>query len=65
MMPRTFEHGVPETVHLTDKNFDEVLVATKGLVMATEIARDHPGFAYPFNSFGRHHSASRCRHRSE
>src|SRR3989442_6429518 len=33
MMPRTFEHGVPETVHLTDKNFDEVLVATKGLVM--------------------------------
>ena len=33
MMPRTFEHGVPETIHLTDKNFDEVLVATKGLVM--------------------------------
>src|SRR5438094_3885515 len=33
MMPRTFERGVPETVHLTDKNFDEVLVATKGLAM--------------------------------
>src|SRR6267378_236643 len=33
MMPRTFEHGVPVTVHLTEQNFDEVLVATKGLVM--------------------------------
>ena len=33
MMPRTFEHGVPETVHPTEQNFDEALVATKGLVM--------------------------------
>src|SRR3989442_1000360 len=33
MMLRTFEHGVPVTVHLTEQNFDEALVATKGLVM--------------------------------
>jgi thioredoxin 1 len=33
MMPRTFEHGVPETVHLTEQNFDEALIANKGLVM--------------------------------
>jgi thioredoxin 1 len=33
MMLRTFEHGVPVTVHLTEQNFDEVLGATKGLVM--------------------------------
>ena len=32
-MPRAFEHGVPETVHLTEQNFDEVLVAIEGLVM--------------------------------
>jgi thioredoxin len=25
--------GVAETIHLTERNFDEVLVATKGLVM--------------------------------
>ena len=25
--------GVTETIHLTEKNFDEVLVATEGLVM--------------------------------
>jgi len=33
MMPRTFEHGVPETVHLTEQNFDEALLANEGLVM--------------------------------
>ena len=33
MMPRTFEHGVPETVHLTEQNFDEALIANEGLVM--------------------------------
>ena len=33
MMPRTFEHGVPETLHLTEQNFDEALIATEGLVM--------------------------------
>src|SRR2546422_11679277 len=33
MMPRTFEHGVPETVHLTEQNFDEALIADQGLVM--------------------------------
>ena len=33
MMSRTFEHGVPETVHLTEHSFDEALIVTKGLVM--------------------------------
>ena len=33
MMPRTFEHGVPETVQLTEQNFDEALLANEGLVM--------------------------------
>ena len=32
-MPRTFEHEVPETVHLTEQNFDEALIANEGLVM--------------------------------
>ena len=33
MMLRTFEHGVLETVHLTEQNFDEALIANEGLVM--------------------------------
>src|SRR2546422_1935590 len=33
MMPRTFEHRVPETFHLTEQNFDEALIANEGLVM--------------------------------
>src|SRR5256885_15814680 len=33
MMPRTFKHGVPETFHLTEHNFDEALIANEGLVM--------------------------------
>src|SRR5213594_1291567 len=33
MMPRTFKHGVPEAVYLTEQNFDEALLATQGLVM--------------------------------
>src|SRR5881409_3225344 len=33
MMPRTFKHGVPEAVHLTEQNFDEALIANEGLVM--------------------------------
>ena len=27
------DHGVAETIHLTERNFDEALVATQGLVM--------------------------------
>src|SRR5438094_9125909 len=33
MMPRTFKHGVPEAVYLTEQNFDEALLANEGLVM--------------------------------
>src|SRR5438876_10523310 len=33
MMPRTFKHGVPEAVYLTEQNFDEALLANVGLVM--------------------------------
>src|SRR5881628_179167 len=33
MTPRSSEHGVPETVHLTEQNFDEALIANEGLVM--------------------------------
>src|SRR2546425_331707 len=40
MMPRTFEHGVPETVHLTEQNVDEALIANEGIGMAVEIPRD-------------------------
>src|SRR5436190_11976958 len=27
------DHGLAETIHLTERNFDEALVATQGLVM--------------------------------
>src|SRR5213083_1447973 len=33
MMPRTFKHGVPEAVDLTEQNFDEALLANEGIVM--------------------------------
>src|SRR5438094_9062336 len=32
-MSASREHGVAETVHLTEQNFDETLIATQGLVM--------------------------------
>ncbi len=32
-MTRSRDHGVPETVHLTEQTFDEALVANEGLVM--------------------------------
>src|SRR6266566_10067554 len=32
-MSQSPNRGVAETIHLTDTNFDEVLVATEGLVM--------------------------------
>jgi len=33
-MSASREHGVAETIHLTEQNFDETLIATQGLVMA-------------------------------
>src|SRR4029077_18187437 len=34
MIPsRTRNRGVPETIHLTERSFDETLAATRGLVM--------------------------------
>ncbi len=32
-MNRSRDHEAPETLHLTEQNFDEVLVANQGLVM--------------------------------
>ncbi len=32
-MSASREHGVAETIHLTEQNFDETLIATQGLVM--------------------------------
>jgi len=32
-MSASREHGVAETIHLTEQNFDESLIATQGLVM--------------------------------
>ncbi len=32
-MNRSRDHGAPETIHLTEQNFDEALAATQGLVM--------------------------------
>jgi thioredoxin 1 len=32
-MNRSRDHGAPETIHLTEHNFDEALVANQGLVM--------------------------------
>ncbi len=32
-MNRSRDHGAPETIHLTEQNFDEALVANQGLVM--------------------------------
>ena len=32
-MPRSLDHGAFEATHLTEQNFDEALVATRGLVM--------------------------------
>jgi thioredoxin 1 len=32
-MNRSRDHGVAETIHVTEQNFDEALVATQGLVM--------------------------------
>ncbi len=32
-MPRNLERGPSETVHLTERNLDEALIATQGLVM--------------------------------
>jgi len=32
-MPRSLDHAALEAIHLTEQNFDEALVATRGLVM--------------------------------
>jgi len=32
-MNRTQDHGAPATIHLSDQNFDEALVASQGLMM--------------------------------
>ncbi len=32
-MNRNRDHGAPETIHLTEQNFDEALVANQGLMM--------------------------------
>lgn len=32
-MNRSRDHGAPETIHLTEQNFDEALAANQGLVM--------------------------------
>ncbi len=32
-MTRSRDHGAPETIHLTEQNFDEALAANQGLVM--------------------------------